>query len=74
MILDYTQPEQGILAQKVLAAAGIAAVLTPYKLLDRGIGVDATLIVVHRVAVPVAEAGRAAAALDKYGLLIRRAD
>ena len=71
MTLDYTEPEQGIRALRVLTAANIDAVLTPYKLLDRG-GDEATVLVVHRVVVPRTDALRAAAVLDEHGLLIRR--
>jgi hypothetical protein len=73
-VFDFSQPGQGILAQRVLAEAGVRAVLTPYKLLDRGLGLEATPFVVHRVEVPAADAGRAAAVLDAHGLPTRRAD
>lgn len=74
MVLDYLTPGQGIGALNALTAAGIPAVLTPYKLLDRGGGVEATCLVVHRIEVPVAYELRAGAVLDEHGLLIRRSE
>ena len=73
MIFDYTEPDQGIRAQKALVAAGVAAVLTPYKLLTRG-GDEATVLVVHRVEVPGADCARARIVLHECGLLIRRSN
>lgn len=74
MVLDYMTPGQGIKALNALASAGIPAVLTPYKLLDRGGDVGATCLVVHRVEVPPADDLRAGAVLEEYGLLTRRSE
>jgi hypothetical protein len=59
----------------MLAEAGIVAVLTPYKLLERGDAAPgATAFLVHRVEVPEADAARAAVILLGCGLLVRESE